>query len=327
MLKDKAKNTYQRAPKGLLPHPMESFLKHHQLIDGRRNDYTLLRRHFHIFSDYLNGEKLYSLDHGSAQGFVTWLGEHYNQYSAGYLQNILKSVKRLYRHLSEEEKISRNPFLYVKGPKVKRILPRQIPQDKEIRSLLRSVPLTAMRDRAVIELLYGSGIRISELINLSVNDLSEDGWIHITDAKSKKERNVPVSTQSLFAITAYCQGEREELLQATPDYTRTREIREPDETRLFIKAGGFPLCQWSITSMIDQYVKKAYLEKHITAHSFRHACAREMLKGGASVRYVQKMLGHNSISTTMIYTRLSAREVQQALDAFHPRGEKQNEPG
>jgi len=314
---------YKRTPNTPIPAAMDDFLKHHQLTGGARGDYTTLRRHLGIFADYLGSSEYDGLDHGTAQSFVTWLAESYEGYSAGYLNNILKSVKRFYRCQMETDALIHDPFAYVRGVKVKRILPRQIPLDKEVREMLRAIPLASQRDRAVLELLYGSGIRISELIKLSTDDLdSEEGWVCITDAKNKKQRNVPVSTQSLFAIEAYRKDERELLLNSEPDYRRGLENRESDASRLFIKAGGFPLCQWSITSMIERYVKSSGLEKHITAHSFRHACAREMLKGGASIRYVQRMLGHNSISTTMIYTRLSASEVQQALDAFHPRGEK-----
>lgn len=220
-------------------------------------------------------------------------------------------------------RITEDPFLYTRAPRVSRILPRNVPKDREIKSLIAAIPRAKYRDRAIIELLYGSGIRAGELLGLKMDMLDfEQGEARVLDSKNKTERIVPLNDMTLYALKDYLEVERSLLLASTPLQNRKMEVRKPDHDIVFLKRGGFPLCTWRLSEIIEHYRKKAGLKDHLTPHSFRHACATEMLKGGASIRHIQVLLGHDDISTTMIYTRLGVDELKDKLDKVHPHGIK-----
>ena len=286
-----------------------------------RGRYTLARRHLVLFSAYLSGASPMSVNYSSASDFIIWLTENYRTYSAGYIANIIKSIRGFYKHLIHQKVVPTDPFLYVNLPRVDRMLPRDIPTNQQVRRLISAIPPRAQRDRAVIELLYGSGIRAAELLGLKLEDLHlEDKFMTITDSKSKIERNVPVNDMTAYALNGYLGGERNVLLTSSPCQDRPEEHRLLEPDFLFLKEGGFRLCRWRLSQIIENYRQKAGLPFRLTPHSFRHACAVGMLASGCPLRYIQALLGHQSVSTTMIYTRMSAEGLKQALDEVHPHG-------
>ncbi len=160
-------------------------------------------------------------------------------------------------------------------------------------------------------------------MSLKTNDINfDEELLTVFDSKSRKERIVPINDITTYSIKEYLEKERPYLHSSTPLQKRKDEKRKSINNIVFLKRGGFPLCTWKLSEIIEDYRKKAGLKDKLTPHSFRHACATEMLKGGASIRHIQVMLGHNDISTTMIYTKLGVDELRTELDKIHPHGAK-----
>jgi integrase/recombinase XerD len=299
----------------------QSYLTYLQTIEAPRAKFTLSRRHLGLLNDFLQDQHPLSVRFGEANEFLSWLTKEYAQFSSGYVRNIVKSIKAFYRFVIKEGKVSEDPFSYVELPKMARSFPKDIPTNEEVQSLIDVIPKTETRDRAMIEVFYGSGIRISELIGLKLKDINhETGFMTIFDVKNKQERMVPMNDMTSFSIQLYESGQRKELFNMNPHYQRTTDKQEIDPERLFLKRGGYPLCVWKINTLIKQYTRQAKIKKNLTPHSFRHACATGMIKNGASIRYVQFMLGHEDITSTMIYTRIGIDDLKKAIDIFHPKG-------
>lgn len=304
-----------------LPDRAEDYLESLTLLGETRQVYTTNRRHLHIFVQYLGDTPLETVRYKEAKGFVLWLTENYPDYSAGYIANVLKSIRRFYKREKELGNVFEDPFLYVKSPRVSKILPRNVPKDRDIKKLISVIPKGNYRDRVIIELLYGSGIRAGELLTLKTGDIDfTKGLIRVIDSKSKKERITPINDLTVYSLREYLEKERPVLLNSKPPRIDPNDKREIIEDQLLVKKGGFPLCSWKLSVIIDRYSKEAELEFRLTSHSFRHACATEMLKGGASIRHIQTMLGHDTITTTMIYTKLGVDELKTVLDNFHLHG-------
>ncbi len=304
-----------------LPDRALDYLESLELLGETRGVYTTNRRHLYLFTNYLGDTPLASVKYKEAKGFVLFLTENYPEYSAGYIANILKSVRRFYKREKELGYVFEDPFLYVKSPRVSKILPRNVPKDRDIKRLMSVIPRGNYRDRLIIELLYGSGIRAGELLKLKVSDVNyTESTIRVIDSKSKKERITPINDITIYSIREYLEKERPLLFNSEPPRKDSKDKRKIIKEQLLVKRGGYPLCSWRLSLIIDRYAKEAGLEFRLTPHSFRHACATEMLKGGASIRHIQTMLGHDTISTTMIYTKLGVDELKTVLDNFHLHG-------
>ncbi|MFQ6610488.1 MAG: tyrosine-type recombinase/integrase, partial [Fidelibacterota bacterium] len=178
--------------------------------------------------------------------------------------------------------------------------------------ILNSVDLstkTGLRDKAILSLLYASGLRVSELINLKLMDIfSEDGLVRIT-GKGDKQRYVPVGETALSDITQYTHVLR-------PGLARKGDAKGV----VFLNLRGYPLTRMSIWNIFHDQTVKAGITKKVSPHSLRHSFATHMLEGGADLRLVQEMLGHSSIITTQIYTHLDKIHLKEIYKQFHPRG-------
>jgi len=170
-----------------------------------------------------------------------------------------------------------------------------------------AVPLS-VRDKAILELLYGTGIRLSECTRLDTSDLDLlKGTLFVRDGKGRKDRVVPVAGAAAFALDHY-------LTQARP-----RFLRDPREGGLFLTAQGKRLSSVAIDQLIRRHVWAAKVPRVVSAHSLRHACATHLLRGGADVRHVQRLLGHQSIQTTVRYTRVVIKDLRRMIERSHPR--------
>ena len=320
----KQKQRYEKTPENIvMDKALIEYLNRLHLSGMPRARYTLKRRHLYLFSLYLEERTPLSINYTVASGFVPFLTENYPSYCSGYIMNIVKSVRGFYRDMVERKILLSNPFSYVSLPRVDRMLPRDIPSDLQIRKIIAVIPPAAQRDRAIIELLYGSGIRAGELLALHLDDLHlKEKFITVCDSKSKVERNVPINDLTVYALSGYLEGERKALLKSKPAQKKPKEVRKRDKELLFLKRGGFPLCTWRLSMIIEDYTREAEIPLRLTPHSFRHACATGMISSGCPLRYVQALLGHETISTTMIYTRLSTDTLKHALDKVHPHGSR-----
>jgi integrase/recombinase XerD len=226
----------------------------------------------------------------------------------------LVAVKSLYRFLAEEG-YGQGPPTTVRPPRVPQALPKAL-SEEEVGSLLASVTGSGpaqLRDRAVLELLYGTGMRISELVGLSLGDVMVEEQLVRVLGKGNKERLVPLGRCSRQALLAWLgPGGRHELVPK-------RWARRLDSSALFLNMKGGRLTRQGAWGIVRHYGELAGLGGRLSPHVLRHSCATHLLERGADIRVVQELLGHASIGTTQVYTKVSAERLRVAYMAAHPR--------
>jgi len=227
----------------------------------------------------------------------------------------LVSVRSLHRFMEDEGRSATNPAEEVARPKVPAGLPKAL-SEEEVAALLGSVvgdgPV-ARRDRAILEILYGCGLRVSELVGLSLGDLDPGAGLLRAFGKGAKERVVPVGRLAAEALAEWLTpGGRPELV---PD----RWARRGDAEAVFLNTRGGRLSRQGAWGIVRGHGETVGLDDRLSPHVLRHSCATHMLDHGADIRVVQELLGHASISTTQVYTKVSAGRLRQIYDAAHPR--------
>jgi integrase/recombinase XerD len=222
----------------------------------------------------------------------------------------VSSLKAFYRFLQYEKVIARNPAELLEAPKIGRTLP-DVLSVLEIETILSAINLSSAeghRNKAIIEVLYGCGLRVSELINLKLSQLFfRDNFIRII-GKGDKERLVPIGETAQKAVIHYIDG-----------YRVKQKIKKGMEDILFLNRRGNKLTREMIFTIVKELAQLADIQKNISPHTFRHSFATHLIEGGADLRAVQEMLGHSSISTTEIYTHLDTDYIRSAIAQFHPR--------
>ncbi len=228
----------------------------------------------------------------------------------------LEAVRVFYRIMFAEGLVLQDYALLVVKPKKRRSLPRHVPTEKEMLALLEAIqptePLT-IRDRALLELMYATGLRNEEVRMLTVDSIDLTERTIFVHGKGSKDRIVPVGDWVLPYLLEYLEVSRPKLLNP----------REPSPC-LFITKTGRQITFGNLGDIIKRYAKKAALQIPVTPHSFRHACATHLLKGGADIRYVQELLGHSDLSSTQIYTKVDISTLKEAHKRFHPREKVDN---
>lgn len=242
------------------------------------------------------------------ESFIKYL---FKSESSTYSQaRIVSGLKSFFNYLLLEEKIDINPMELIDAPKLVRKLPETL-SIQEIEIIIDAVDLDSkegMRNKAILETLYSCGLRVSELVNLKVQNLFLDiGFIKVL-GKGMKERLVPIGTKAAECISLYMN-----------EYRISINISEGFEGYLFINRRGKNLTRNMIFIIVKHLVKKAGLNKNISPHTFRHSFATHLIEGGADLRAVQEMLGHESITTTEIYTHLNKNYLKEVVNKFHPR--------
>ena len=223
---------------------------------------------------------------------------------------ILSGIKSFFKYLVIHDIIEHDPSEMIETPKLGRKLPQVLTPD-EIDQLIEAVDLdseTGYRNRAILETLYGCGMRVSELISLKLTDLHfEENYLKIK-GKGNKERLVPVGRSVKDSITLYIHN-----------YRQTLKINRKDENILFLNRRGRKLTRVMVFTIIKDLAAKIGLKKTISPHTFRHSFATHLIEGGADLKAVQEMLGHESITTTELYTHLDREFLRDAILRFHPR--------
>ena len=220
----------------------------------------------------------------------------------------LATLRSFFRFLCREEYLEVNPALGTRTPKIAKKLPKFLDL-KEVFSLLESPDeksILGLRDRAILELLYATGMRVSELVGLNVNDVDLLGGVAKVWGKGGKERLAPFGTEATRALH---------------NYLMRREILHPEEGErgLFLNKSGAQISARSIRRLLDKYIKKASLSQKISPHTLRHSFATHLLDAGADLRSIQELLGHASLSTTQVYTHLTTERLKRIYDKAHPR--------
>jgi integrase/recombinase XerD len=246
--------------------------------------------------------------HDHLQEFIRWINEL--GMSARSQARVLSGIKAFYKYLLVENEIKDDPTELIEGPKLGRKLP-DVLSIEDIDALLAAIDLSkpeGERNKAIIETLYSSGLRVSELVNLKLSNLFiEIGFLKVT-GKGNKERLVPIGGAAIRQIKTYISSYRNSLF-----------IKPGQEDFLFLNRRGSHLTRIMIFTIIKNLATTAGIKKKISPHSFRHSFATHLIEGGADLRAVQEMLGHESITTTEIYTHLDRDYLRQAIIQFHPR--------
>lgn len=223
---------------------------------------------------------------------------------------ILSGIKSFYKYLLFEDLIKQDPTALIDGPKLGRKLPDTLDLH-EIEKLLAAIDLSKPeggRNRAMLEVLYSSGLRVSELVNLKIPNIYFDiGFLRVI-GKGNKERLVPIGREAMKYLKSYL----EEIRVHVP-------VQKGFEAFAFLNRRGKNLTRVMVFTIIKNLVKAIGLKKNISPHTFRHSFATHLLEGGADLRAVQEMLGHESITTTEIYTHLDRDYLKQVIREFHPR--------
>lgn len=223
----------------------------------------------------------------------------------------ITSINNLFIFLLKDKKVSFNPCEFIDRPKLKKSLPDVLSID-EVTDLL-AIPLTTKfdyRNKAMLEIMYGCGLRVSEVISLKVHDIDMDNDIVRCIGKGSKERIVPINDYALYYLKLYLDVRGLFIINGRNDY-------------LFLNNHGGPMTRQGFLKNLNKILLEKGIKRHITPHSLRHSFATHMLSGGADIRSIQILLGHSDISTTKIYTHVSNEKIRQDYEDFHPRSKRE----
>ena len=263
-----------------------------------------------LFLEYLRENEIPSFNQVNKEVIVNYMQSEKNNNKAN--SSILRSVsslRKFFQYLAQEKIIEKDPMLLIDTPKKKQHLP-QVLTKEEVEKLLRSPntgQVLGLRDRAMLELMYATGLRISEIINLKLEDLHLTMGTLQTLGKGHKERIVPVGDEAIKWVNRYLEEARPKLL------------KQKRSNYLFLNFHGNNLTRQGVWKNLKAEVRKAGIQKNITPHTLRHSFATHILENGADLRIVQELLGHADISTTQIYTHLSNKQLADIYNRAHPR--------
>jgi integrase/recombinase XerD len=241
------------------------------------------------------------------QQFIRWVGEL--GMTPTSQARIISGIRSFYKYCLIENIVTKDPTTLLEAPKLKRALPDVLTYE-EIESIIAQIDLSKPeggRNKAILETMYSCGLRVTEVVNLKISGLYLDvGFIRVT-GKGDKERLVPIGQSAIKYITIY----KRDIRVHTP-------VKKGHEDILFLNRRGAKLTRVMIFLLLKDLVKKAGITKNISPHTFRHSFATHLVEGGADLRAVQEMLGHESITTTEIYTHLDREFLRDTLQQFHP---------
>ena len=264
-----------------------------------------------LFSRWLaeGGRELQSADQASIQQFLALRFDR--GASARSNARLLSTLKQYYRHLVRQGERQDNPTALVSAPKIHRSLPQAM-GEQEVENLLQAPDLESdfgLRDRCMLELMYSSGLRVSELVGLQLNQVNARLGLVRLVGKGSKERVVPVGEEALYWLNRYLQQARPALL-----------VTGKPSDALFISSRGSAITRQAFWQNIKKHLLTAGVKTAFSPHSLRHAFATHLLNHGADLRTVQMLLGHSSLSTTQIYTHIAQARLQSIHAEHHPRG-------
>lgn len=297
-----------------LPLEAEEFLTWLSAERGRSaNTLVAYRRDLAAYVTWLGTRPLDAVTEADLTAYVAHLRS--SGKAAASVARAMVAVRSLHRFLALEGEVETDPSADVDVPRVPKGLPKALAEDEVERLFAQVVgdDPTARRDRAILEVLYGTGVRISELVGLSLADLDVDGGLLRAFGKGAKERVVPLGRHARAALTDWlAPGGRDALV---PE----RWARRGDAEAVFLNRRGGRLSRQGAWGIIKVYGERAGLADRLSPHVLRHSCATHMLDHGADIRAVQELLGHASISTTQIYTLVSTERLWQVYESAHPR--------
>ena len=273
-------------------------------IDAYKRD---LKQYLGYIIDDLEIKSLYNISSDNIRDYIRNLN---NQGLAPKsIARIISSIRSYHNFLSSEQIIKENPALNLDTPKIPKKLPLVL-SEKEISDIIKAIDDAyqfAKRDKAIIEMLYSCGIRVTELCDLETsNFIFEDDLIRVM-GKGSKERLLPIGGRAKRFLNDYL------------DHSRHKLIKKTSSSSIFVSRNGKPLTRAMINNILKKWCRAAGITKSISPHTLRHSFATHLLEGGADLRFVQALLGHSDISTTQIYTHLDKHHIKQVYKSHHPR--------
>jgi len=290
---------------------LDNFIDHLWLEDGlSKNTLDSYRADLTAFANWCASKQSINMLAVTNADIQQYLAVRFPLSKARSISRLVASLRRFYRYALREQLLKEDPTLHLESPKLPRSLPKSL-NEQEVEDLLKapdvSQPL-GLRDRAMLELLYASGLRVSELVGVTVAEVStQDGIVRVT-GKGSKTRLVPMGAEAADWIDRYIRYARPELLQK----------RLCDA--MFVTSRAEGMTRQAFWHIIKRYAALAGIAKHISPHVLRHAFATHLLNHGADLRVVQMLLGHSDISTTQIYTHVARERLKQLHSVHHPRG-------
>jgi integrase/recombinase XerD len=289
---------------------IDTFIDQLWLEDGlSQNTLSSYRNDLKGFAEWCSKRALVLWDVQSHQ-VQEYLAHRFPLVKVRSINRLIATLRRFYRYALLANLIEQDPTLHIEAPK----LPKQLPKtmsESQVEDLLHAPDVNTplgMRDRAMLELIYASGLRVSELVNVTIAEVStQDGVVRVT-GKGSKTRLVPMGQEAAEWIDRYLANARSEILKGSLS------------DAVFVTTRGDAMTRHAFWHIIQRYASQAGISQHISPHVLRHAFATHLLNHGADLRVVQMLLGHADISTTQIYTHVARERLQQLHKMHHPRG-------
>jgi len=280
---------------------LEKFLKHLE-IEKNYSDHTLLNYRLDLeeFFHFLGHDRVNDVDYPSLRRYLAEL--RVRQLRPRSVARKLSSLRTFFRYLQREGVIKKNPAALIMTPKLDKTLPHFLSEEEATKLIESPVEkkTSDLRDRAIFETLYSAGIRVSELVSLSIHDVDLIGNIIKVYGKGRKERMVPIGDKAVEAIQAYL------------------DARQAKSEAIFLNPSGKRITARSVRNIINKHIKKTAIQQKVHPHMLRHSFATHLLNHGADLRSVQELLGHVNLSTTQIYTHLTTERLKSVYDKAHP---------
>ena len=290
---------------------IDQFIDHLWLEDGlSKNTLNSYRLDLNLFSQWLNKDLEKNILDVSQADIQEYLAFKFPTSKSRSISRLLATLRRLFRYLLRENKITIDPTLEIQSPKIPKSLPKSL-SEEDIESLLAAPNLeksSGLRDKAMLELLYACGLRVSELVNILLTELSlTEGIVRVT-GKGSKTRLVPMGEEAVDWIKKYINEGRKDIL------------KQQSSKYLFVTLRGKAMTRQAFWYLIKRYSILAKINKPMSPHILRHAFATHLINHGADLRVVQVLLGHSDISTTQIYTHVARERLKNLHESHHPRG-------
>ncbi len=275
-----------------------------------KNTLESYRRDLNKFITFMDKRKIKEpeiIDRESLNIFIGELKKNGNATSS--ISRCIASIRSFFNYLLQEGVIESNPALELESPRIEKRLPRVLTTQEVDQLLSQPKPgeHNGLRDRAMLELLYASGIRVSELVSLNITDFDPlVGYLRCR-GKGMKERIVPIGSIAINYVNDYL------------DKSRAKQLKKNGEPALFVNHHGSRMTRQGFWKILKKYARKSNIKGDVTPHTLRHSFATHLLENGADLRSVQEMLGHSDISTTQIYTQITRRKIREVYDKSHPR--------
>jgi len=268
------------------------------------------RRDLHRFTEYLSAcdiQQWSNISESDVRGYVSC--RHRQQLSARSLQRELSAIRSFFNFLISEQQLNYNPAKSVQAPKARQPLPKTLDVDQMQRLLeIRDVGPLAIRDKAILELFYSSGLRLSELVNLDLQQLELKQGILTVTGKGNKTRRLPIGKKAIEAMRDWL--------------VIRKELLNTENPAVFLSQHGKRLSSRSVQQRMRHWAQKQGMSSHVHPHMLRHSFASHLLESSGDLRAVQELLGHSDINTTQIYTHLDFQHLSKIYDKTHPRANK-----